>query len=170
VTESAPSDAGPARPRGRYAPSPTGELHLGNASSALLAWLSIRARGGSFVMRMEDLDRNRVRPHLAQQILDDLTWLGIDWDEGPDLGGPHAPYEQWQRLPSYTAAFERLRRAGRLYPCFCSRRDIAAAASAPQAPGDELRYPGTCRELDPGGADARPPGGRDQGPKPLGAP
>ena len=134
-------------PRGRYAPSPTGELHLGNASSALLAWLSIRSRGGTFVMRMEDLDRNRVRPGLARQILDDLEWLGLDWDEGPDRDGPYAPYDQGSRTERYRAAFEGLLDAGRLYRCFCSRKDIAVAASAPQSPGEELRYPGTCREL-----------------------
>ncbi len=135
--------------RGRYAPSPTGELHLGNASSALLAWLSIRARDGCFVMRLEDLDRNRVRRGLAEQILQELSWLGLDWDEGPDRGGPHGPYDQGRRAPQYEQAFARLRESGRVYPCFCSRRDVAAAASAPQAPGDELRYPGTCRDLDP---------------------
>jgi glutamyl-tRNA synthetase len=100
-------------------------------------------------MRMEDLDRNRVQPGLADRILDDLIWLGIDWDEGPDLGGPFAPYEQWARRERYSAAFERLRREGLLYPCFCSRKEIAAAASAPQSPGDELRYPGSCRGIDP---------------------
>jgi glutamyl-tRNA synthetase len=130
-------------------------LHLGNASSALLAWLSIRSRGGSFVMRMEDLDRNRVRPGLAERILDDLTWLGLDWDEGPNCGGSQAPYEQWARLDRYQAAFERLRDAGNVYPCFCSRKDVAAAASAPQAPGDEVRYPGTCSAIDPGQAAER---------------
>lgn len=135
-------------PSGRYAPSPTGELHLGNASSAIVAWLSIRGRGGRFVMRMEDLDQNRSRPELAQEILGDLRWLGLDWDEGPDRGGPHAPYDQWLRLDRHRRAFDRLAAAGRVYPCFCSRKDIAAAASAPQAPGDEVRYPGTCRELD----------------------
>jgi glutamyl-tRNA synthetase len=136
-------------PRGRYAPSPTGELHLGNAWAALVAWLSIRSRSGSFVLRMEDLDPARSRPDLARQILRDLAWLGLDWDEGPDVGGPHPPYTQSERGASYDAAFDELRAAGRLYPCFCSRKDIAAAASAPQAPGDELRYPGTCRNLDP---------------------
>jgi glutamyl-tRNA synthetase len=135
--------------RGRYAPSPTGEIHLGNASSALLAWLSARAAGSSFVMRMEDIDRARVRAGLAEQILADLRWLGLDWDEGPDCGGPHRPYDQSARMADHERAFERLRDDGRLYPCFCSRRDIAAAASAPQNPGDELRYPGTCRDLDP---------------------
>ncbi|MCP3978896.1 MAG: tRNA glutamyl-Q(34) synthetase GluQRS [bacterium] len=134
-------------PRGRYAPSPTGELHLGNASSALLAWLSIRARGGTFVMRMEDLDRNRSRDDLARRALEDLAWFGLDWDEGPDVGGDRGPYDQGSRTASYDAAFERLREAGRVFPCFCSRKDLAAAASAPQEPGDEAEYPGTCRDL-----------------------
>lgn len=106
-------------------------------------------------MRMEDLDRNRVRPELAGQILEDLAWLGLDWDEGPDCGGVHAPYEQWARLERYEADFDRLRTAGQVYPCFCSRKDVAAAASAPQAPGDEIRYPGTCREIEPATAAER---------------
>jgi len=144
-----------ARPRGRYAPSPTGELHVGNASTALLAWLSVRSRGGAFVIRVEDLDLNRARPELVARILDDLRWLGLDWDEGPDLGGPHAPYAQGQRSGLYAAAFERLRRAERVYPCFCSRRDVAAAASAPQGAGDEIPYPGTCRALAPDVAASR---------------
>ena len=139
--------------RGRYAPSPTGHLHLGNASTALAAWLSVRSRDGCFVMRMEDLDEGRVRSGLAECILEDLEWLGLDWDEGPDRGGPHAPYEQSGRTAHYDRAFDELRAAGRVYPCFCSRKDIAAAASAPQAPGDEARYPGTCRDLGPEEAD-----------------
>jgi len=134
--------------RGRYAPSPTGELHLGNASTALAAWLSIRSRGGKFVVRMEDLDRHRARPDLARRILRDLAWLGLDWDEGPDRGGPHGPYDQSSRLDRYAVAFERLRETGRVYPCFCSRRDVAAAVNAPQATGDERPYPGTCRGVD----------------------
>jgi glutamyl-tRNA synthetase len=138
-------DGSGSRPRGRYAPSPTGELHLGNACSALLAWLSIRSRGGCFVMRMEDLDRNRVREGLADRILEDLSWLGIDWDEGP--------YEQSKRDELYRHALESLLADGLAYPCFCSRRDIKVAASAPQEPGDEIRYPGSCREIDP--AEAR---------------
>ena len=133
--------------RGRYAPSPTGELHLGNASTALLAWLSIRARGGTFVMRVEDLDRNRSRSELATQALDDLSWFGLDWDEGP--------YEQWPRRGDYVRAFEQLSATNRVYPCFCTRRDIAAAASAPQEPGEMRRYPGTCRDLPPDEAASR---------------
>ena len=141
--------------RGRFAPSPTGDLHLGNASTALVAWLAVRARGGRFVMRVEDLDLPRVRAGAEDTQLDDLRWLGLDWDEGPDVGGPYAPYRQSRRFVSYDAAFERLRAADLLYPCFCSRKDIAAAASAPQEPGDEVRYPGTCRGLDPDAARRR---------------
>lgn len=144
-----------AQVRGRYAPSPTGELHLGNASTALLAWLSIRARGGTFVMRVEDLDRNRSRDDLADQCLRDLAWLGFDWDEGPDCGGPHGPYTQWARRSDYERAFERLKTEGRLYPCFCSRRDIASAASAPQDPAEMRRYPGTCRAIPAEEAETR---------------
>ena len=133
--------------RGRYAPSPTGSTHLGNASTALLAWLSVRARGGAFVVRMEDLDRPRVVADSAERILDDLRWLGLDWDEGPDVGGSHAPYAQSERGALYDDAFARLNVLGLVYPCFCSRKDIQSAASAPQAPGDEALYPGTCRGL-----------------------
>jgi glutamyl-tRNA synthetase len=100
-------------------------------------------------MRMEDLDRNRVREGFAERILEDLSWLGIDWDEGPRIGGPCAPYEQWSRLDRYEVALAALKDGGMAYPCFCSRRDIANAASAPQSPGDEVRYPGTCRDLAP---------------------
>lgn len=133
--------------RGRYAPSPTGTTHLGNASTALLAWLSVRAGGGAFIIRMEDLDRPRVVQGSAAAILRDLRWLGIDWDEGPDVAGAYGPYAQSERGEQYDAAFERLRAAGLVYPCFCSRKDILFAASAPQVPGDEAHYPGTCREL-----------------------
>lgn len=124
---------------GRFAPSPTGDMHVGNASSALLAWLSVRARSGVMVMRMEDLDRPRVRPGSAERILEDLAWLGLDWDEGP--------VAQSDRFSAYDAAFRKLKEAGKVYPCFCSRKDVAAAARAPQEPGDETRYPGTCRDL-----------------------
>lgn len=98
-------------------------------------------------MRIEDLDRGRSREELVQPILDDLNWLGLDWDEGTDVGGAFGPYRQSERLERHRRAFDRLREMGALYPCFCSRKDIAAAASAPQQPGDELRYPGICRAL-----------------------
>jgi glutamyl-tRNA synthetase len=134
--------------RGRFAPSPTGPLHLGNARTALLSWLAARAGGGGYVMRVEDLDGPRVRPGLELAILAELRWLGLSWDEGPDVGGPFAPYRQSARLPVYAAALGRLREAGLAYPCFCSRAEIAAVAQAPHGPADEgPRYPGTCRGL-----------------------
>jgi glutamyl-tRNA synthetase len=128
---------------------------LGNASTALLAWLSIRARRGAFAVRVEDLDRPRVVAGSAEAILGDLRWLGLDWDEGPDTGGPFAPYAQSERGAGYAEAFERLGAAGLVYPCFCSRKDIQSAASAPQAPGDETLYPGNCRDLARGEVDRR---------------
>jgi glutamyl-tRNA synthetase len=150
------SPAAPPGGRGRFAPSPTGPLHLGNARTALLAWLAARARGASFVMRVEDLDGPRVRPGLEARMLAELRWLGLDWDEGPDLGGPHAPYRQSERLERYQAALDRLRRADAVYPCFCSRAEIAAASQAPHGPSDEgPRYPGTCRALSPAEVAAR---------------
>ncbi len=137
-----------ARSRGRFAPSPTGPLHLGNARTALLAWLAARAGGSTFVMRLEDLDGPRVRPGMEQRVLDELAWLGIDWDEGPDVGGPVGPYRQSQRRPRYDAALATLRAVGLVYPCFCSRAEIAAASHAPHGDGDDgPRYPGACREL-----------------------
>ena len=133
-------------PRGRLAPSPTGALHLGNARSFLIAWLSIRSRGGTIVLRMEDLDHPKVKPAAACEALEDLRWLGIDWDEGSDTGGPCAPYTQSQRRDLYAAALSKLRALDRVYPCTCSRADVENAQSAPH-PGDEhtSRYPGTCR-------------------------
>jgi glutamyl-tRNA synthetase len=131
--------------RGRFAPSPTGGLHVGNARTALLAWLHARAAGGRFVMRVEDLDVGRVRPGVMEAQLEELRWLGLDWDEGPDAGGPHAPYVQSARGEWYEAALRRLAERGLLYGCVCSRRDIAAAASAPHMGEEGPRYPGTCR-------------------------
>lgn len=133
--------------RGRYAPSPTGALHLGNVRTALLAWLQTRLVGGTFILRMEDLDHPRTRPGSAEQILDDLHWLGLDWDEGPDCGGPLGPYQQSERLPLYAEAMRRLEERGRIFPCYCSRKDIANAASAPQGNENFTLYPGTCRDL-----------------------
>jgi glutamyl-tRNA synthetase len=133
-------------PRGRYAPSPTGELHLGNLRTALLAWLFARCSRGKYVLRIEDLDRPRVRPGAVEGMLRDLRWLGLDWDEGPDIGGPFAPYMQSERHAIYEQQLRRLQDAGLLYPCYCSRADIARVASASQ--DDEgPRYPGTCRYL-----------------------
>jgi glutamyl-tRNA synthetase len=132
--------------RGRFAPSPTGALHVGNARTALLAWLHARAAGGAFVMRVEDLDVGRVREGIMETQLDELRWLGLDWDEGPDVGGPHAPYVQSLRTERYDAALRALAARELLFECACSRKDIAAAASAPHAGEEGPRYPGICRE------------------------
>ncbi len=147
--------------RGRYAPSPTGVLHLGNVRTALLAWLFARQAGGAFVLRVEDLDRPRVRPGAAAQMLEDLRWLGLDWDEGPDCGGPFGPYLQSERQALYDAYLERLRAADLVYPCYCSRAEVARAASAPQGAGDDgPRYPGTCRSLSAAERRAREASGK----------
>jgi glutamyl-tRNA synthetase len=131
--------------RGRFAPSPTGDLHLGSAATALVAWLSARVAGGRLVVRVEDIDRPRVVAGSEARQLDDLRWLGLDWDEGPDVGGPHAPYRQSERTAAYDDALARLAARDLLYHCDCSRAEIARVASAPH-PGDEgPRYPGTCR-------------------------
>lgn len=156
--EDAPMDAptltGERPVRGRYAPSPTGPLHLGNLRTALLSWLQVRLQGGTYVMRMEDLDQPRCVEGSAEQILDDLRWLGLDWDEGPDVGGPHAPYDQSARDHLYREALERLLERDLVFRCFCSRRDVREAASAPHGPHGRVIYPGTCRELGPEEADA----------------
>jgi glutamyl-tRNA synthetase len=131
--------------RGRLAPSPTGGLHLGIARTALVAWLRARQRRGALILRIEDIDTPRVVAGSAESIMDDLRWLGIDWDEGPDRGGPNAPYLQSQRSAHYEAAIDRLRAEGFVYPCTCSRKDIAGVASAPHGDLGPL-YPGTCRE------------------------
>lgn len=134
-------------PRGRYAPSPTGDLHLGNLRTALCAWLWARRAGGSFVLRIEDLDQPRVRVDATARMLADLRWLGIDWDEGPEVGGPFGPYYQSERQALYLDALATLRARGVLYPCYCSRAELTRLASAPAPGEDGPRYPGTCRTL-----------------------
>jgi glutamyl-tRNA synthetase len=139
--------------RTRLAPSPTGALHLGNARSFLLCWLWARARGAALVLRIEDLDGPRVKAGAAEQALEDLAWLGLDWD------GP--PLVQSTRLPAHLAALERLRAAGRVYPCTCTRKEVEAAASAPHEGEEGPRYPGTCRGRWADEAAARAASGRD---------
>jgi len=138
---------------GRLAPSPTGALHLGNARTFLLAWLSVRARGGTLLLRIEDIDGPRVKPETVQQTIDDLRWLGLDWDGVPEL--------QSARLEHYRRAVERLLADGRVYPCTCSRKEIEDAASAPHEDGTEPVYPGTCRGRYASLAEARAATGRD---------
>ena len=133
------------RLRGRLAPSPTGALHLGNARTFMIAWLSVRSRGGTLLLRMEDLDHPKNKPGAAGAALTDLRWLGLDWDEGPDIGGPYAPYTQTQRRIHYVRALEMLRARGLAYPCVCSRRDVECGQSAPHTE-DGLFYAGLCRD------------------------
>lgn len=126
--------------RGRFAPTPSGRMHLGNAFSALMAWLSARAAGGEMVLRVEDLDPRARSRERAALLADDLAWLGLDWDEGP--------LYQSERGRRYDEAIERLGRAGLTYPCFCTRAELHAA-SAPHASDGAPVYPGTCRHLTP---------------------
>ncbi len=129
---------------GRLAPSPTGGLHLGHARSFLIAWLASRRDGGTVVMRIEDLDSSRARPEAAAAALVDLKWLGLDWDEGPDVGGPRGPYVQSRRSAIYDEALARLKAADLVYPCTCTRADVERAASAPHAEDEGPTYPGVC--------------------------
>ncbi len=122
---------------GRLAPSPTGAQHVGNARTYLLAWLSVRSQGGRVILRIEDIDSPRVKAGAADQALDDLRWLGLDWDEGP--------IRQTERLPLYEGALEHLRKQELVYPCTCSRSDVEQAASAPHQEHEGPAYPGTCR-------------------------
>jgi glutamyl/glutaminyl-tRNA synthetase len=131
--------------RGRLAPSPTGLLHLGHARTFWVAHQRARAANGTLILRNEDLDPQRSKPEFVAAFLEDLRWLGCEWQEGPDLGGPFAPYNQSERTPLYRAALEKLLAGGWIFPCTCSRKDLASASAAPHAADDELIYPGTCR-------------------------
>jgi glutamyl-tRNA synthetase len=137
-----------AAPVTRFAPSPTGELHLGNVRTALFNWLLARRDGGRFVLRIEDTDAERSRAEHTAHQLEDLRWLGLDWDEGPGVGGPAAPYEQSRRAAIYDQAFGRLAARGLVYPCYCSALELDLARRAQLAAGQPPRYPGTCRALD----------------------
>ena len=131
---------------GRFAPSPSGRIHLGNMLCSLLAWLSARQKGGKVVLRIEDLDTARCKRAYAEQMIDDLLWLGLDWDEGPGVGGPEEPYWQSERTVLYEQALETLREKGLVYPCFCTRSELHAA-SAPHRSDGQTIYAGTCRGL-----------------------
>ncbi len=129
---------------GRLAPSPTGGLHLGHARTFLIAWLAARHAGGRVIMRIEDLDRSRARAPAAQTAIDDLRWLGLDWDSGPDVGGPSGPYFQSERADVYERFLEGLKNSESVYPCTCTRADVARVASAPHLEDEGPTYPGTC--------------------------
>jgi glutamyl-Q tRNA(Asp) synthetase len=131
----------------RFAPSPTGYLHLGHAFSALIAWRRAREAGGRFLLRLEDIDVARCRPAFAEAVMQDLAWLGIDWDGEVRVQSRH--------LPEYRAALDALAARGLLYPCFCTRADILQSATAPHAPDGTAVYPGTCRRLSADERQAR---------------
>jgi glutamyl-tRNA synthetase len=142
---------------GRLAPSPTGAQHVGNARTFLLAWLSVRAQGGRVVLRIEDLDSPRTKAGADRQAIDDLRWLGLDWDEGPDVGGAQTPYYQTARREHYLRFLADLKRAEQIYPCSCTRRDVEQAASAPHWEHEGPRYPGTCASRRSADAGPLPP-------------
>ena len=131
--------------RGRFAPSPTGYLHLGNVWSAFLAWLQVRQAGGTLVLRIEDIDEQRSKAVYTKALMEDLSWLGLTWDEGPDVGGPYGPYIQQERYDRYDEALDVLREKGLLYPCYCSRTRLQAIG-APHA-GEHTVYDGHCYGL-----------------------
>lgn len=166
--------------RTRFAPSPTGRLHLGNVRIAVFNWLFTRHHGGAFVVRIEDTDTARNVPGAESDLLDDLRWLGLTWDEGPDVGGPHGPYRQSEREAAYQSVVARLVEAGAAYPCFCDgswaldEAPEEASPGPPVRPGGagsavtagegglpERRYPGRCRALAPSEARARIAAGED---------
>jgi len=131
----------------RFAPSPTGELHVGNARTALFNWLFARSSGGVFVLRLEDTDQERSTEGYAATLLADLQWLGLGWDEGPDVGGPFGPYRQMERLEHYRVHLERLRAADLIYPCYCTEAELTAERERQLARGEAPRYGGRCRTL-----------------------
>jgi glutamyl/glutaminyl-tRNA synthetase len=146
--------------RGRLAPSPTGLLHLGHARTFWIAAQRAIQRGGRLILRNEDLDIQRCRPEFVKAMLEDLRWLGIQWVEGPDCGGVFGSYSQSERRAHYLAAWKQLRQRGMIYPCICTRKDVAQSASAPNDWDDEPIYPGRCRPR------SFPPTGRLEDPAP----
>jgi len=141
--------------RVRFAPSPTGHLHVGNARTALFNWLLARRRAGIFILRIEDTDAERSTAASERSILEDLRWLGLDWEEGPDVGGPLGPYRQSERLDLYREAARRLLEAGRAYYCFCTPAELDRDRKAALASGAAPKYGGRCRALSPADARAR---------------
>jgi glutamyl-tRNA synthetase/nondiscriminating glutamyl-tRNA synthetase len=141
--------------RVRFAPSPTGHLHVGNARTALFNWLLARRQGGVLILRIEDTDAERSTLESEHSIIEDLRWLGLTWDEGPDVGGPCLPYRQSERLDSYRRTAEALRSRGQAYYCFCAPAQLEAERQAALASGAPPRYSGRCRAIDPGEAARR---------------
>ena len=141
--------------RVRFAPSPTGQLHVGNARTALFNWLLARGSNGTFILRIEDTDAERSTHESEAAIVRDLRWLGLDWDEGPDVGGAHGPYRQSERLHLYESYAKELLAAGAAYHCFCTTAQLDLDRQAALAEGRPTRYAGTCRRITREQADAR---------------
>ena len=142
--------------RVRFAPSPTGKLHVGGARTAIYNWAFARATGGTFILRIEDTDPERSTEENTQVILNAMKWLGLDWDEGPEVGGQAGPYFQTQRFDTYAAALERLKERGMVYPCFCTKEELdAKRAKAEAEEGGYAGYDRTCRNIDPAEAARR---------------
>jgi glutamyl-tRNA synthetase len=139
----------------RFAPSPTGHLHLGNLRTALFSALLARREGGVFLLRIEDTDAERSREEHVEALMEDLRWLGLDWQEGPQVGGPNGPYTQSERSHIYGSGYDRLESAGLAYPCFCSEASLKLSRKAQLAAGQPPRYPGTCAHLSDGEVQAR---------------
>jgi nondiscriminating glutamyl-tRNA synthetase len=148
--------------RVRFAPSPTGWLHVGGARTAYFNWLFARQHGGRFVIRVEDTDIERSSTASETGVLEDLRWLGLEWDEGPDRGGPHAPYRQSERLALYRERAELLLAGGSVYPCFCSDDELAERRAAAAAGGRPPHYDGHCRHMTPAERDAARASGRPE--------
>jgi nondiscriminating glutamyl-tRNA synthetase len=146
--------------RVRFAPSPTGDLHVGNARTALLNWLYARHCGGSFILRIEDTDRIRTTKAFEENLLDDLKWLGIDWDEGPGIGGAYGPYHQTERLALYEECLQRLIAEDRVYPCYCTEEELEAERVDLIARRMMPRYMGKCRSLSEADRESRAAEGR----------
>jgi glutamyl-tRNA synthetase len=134
----------------RFAPSPTGSLHLGNARTAFFSYLWARKTGGKFILRIEDTDAERSQERFRQALLDDLHWLGLAWDEGPDVGGPAAPYNQAERNDFYRSLYDQLEANGRAYPCYCTADELELSRKLQRMSGKPPRYAGTCRNLSTG--------------------
>ena len=141
--------------RVRFAPSPTGHLHIGGARTAIYNWAFARRHGGAFVLRIDDTDAERSTPQNTAAILSALRWLALDWDEGPEVGGGHGPYFQTQRAASYTHALERLKATGAVYPCFCSAEELTAARETARAAGTFAGYARSCLSIDASAAETR---------------
>ena len=135
--------------RGRIAPTPTGFMHLGHARTFLKAQERAKDAGGSLLLRVEDLDRERCKEEFTGALIEDLRWAGLDWEEGPDVGGDCGPYTQSERGEVFRNTWNSLRANGSIFPCRCSRKDVQAAVTAPHESGVELLYPGICRDWSP---------------------